>query len=81
MAALRSQAQAGASSPGYDQHGTGSGGAGGASDPGEGASHGNGGPSSNPTKFLIEVKRNEEQDKITQIATGANNTQMKPHRL
>ena len=30
------------------------------------------------SEFLIEVKLNEEQDKITQIVTGDNNTQMKP---
>ena len=28
--------------------------------------------------FLIEVKLNEEQDKITQIVTGVNDTQVKP---
>ena len=30
------------------------------------------------SEFLIEVKLNEESDKITQTMTGANNTQMKP---
>ena len=30
-----------------------------------------------PSEFLIELKLNEEQEKITQIATGSNNAQMK----
>ena len=30
------------------------------------------------SEFLIELKLNEEQEKITQIVTGSNNAQMKP---
>ena len=30
------------------------------------------------SEFLAELKLNEDQEKITQIATGASNTQMKP---
>ena len=30
------------------------------------------------SEFLIEVKLNEEHDRITQIVTGANNAQVKP---
>ena len=30
------------------------------------------------SEFLIEVRLNEEQEKITQIAKGSNNAQMKP---